>query len=369
MPNSNVLPGSGRYLGRGEDVSSLGPPREGYQWQQRSFGSQYSLPIYEQVRVEGQGTSSGASPLSTTPSTPYPSIPNFGLPDIQQITAALNQMQQQAFQQAERNRIPGQQGLEGQSSSDIESLLSPGEYFPGTSRESAEIAGLRGLPGEAGASDSTWVRRTREEQLREMGLGEQFLSAALARHPIGPQFDPSGLAAYLAQLPEHQAQLLTQQQQFAAQQEQQRALALAQMENAYRIAQLGALRAGGHLTGGYGPHYGSTGIPTGPTTTSSGPRPIPVPPVPAGEGWGSTWSIPQAAIPENWASLTPAQQEAYAGMIGANPYFGLPLDINPYSDEYTGQGGGGPAIGQPPVAEPALPTLGMSQEDLAYLYA
>ncbi len=247
------------------------------------------------------GQTPGQSPIGATGTTPFPTIPNFGLPDIAQITAAINQMELQGFQQAEGNRIPGQAGLEGQSSADIQSLLSPAEYFPGTSRESAEIAGLRGLPGEAGASDSTWVRRTREEQLREMGLGQQFLTAALARHPIGPQYDPSGLAAYLAQLPEHQAQLLTQQQQFAAQQQQQRELALAQMENAYRIAQLTALRGGRALTGGYGGHPGYAGFQSG--AGAATPYNAPVPPIPVGQGFGVAETQPafpnvNAAFPE-----------------------------------------------------------------------
>lgn len=218
-------------------------------------------------------TPPGSSPATSAGTTPFPTIPDFGLPDIAQITAALNQMTGDAFRAAAGSRIPGQSGLEQQSSAGIQQLLSPAEYFPGTSREAAEEASLRGIPG-SGAADSTWVRRTREEQLREMGLGQQFFNAALSRNPIAPQYDPSGLASYMTQLPGQRAQLLTQQQQFAQQQQQQRDLAAAQMANAYRIAQLNALRSGSALGGR--PSYNFGGFPQGGASPMA-PRPFPMP--------------------------------------------------------------------------------------------
>lgn len=251
----------------------------------------------------------GLTPATTTRETPFPTIPNFGLPDITQITNAINQMTGDAFREAAGSRIPGQEGLEAASSAQIQQLLSPAPYFPGTSREAAEEASLRGIPG-SGAADSTWVRRTREEQLREMGLGQQFFNAALARNPIAPQFDPSGLANYLAQLPSERARLLTQQQQFGQSQAQQRELALAQLENSWRIAQLNALRAGSALGGR--PSYNFGGFPQGaaaPRAPSPFPMPVPqvtptfsepafpdvnqaFPQIPFNEGWDVPLDIP-----------------------------------------------------------------------------
>jgi hypothetical protein len=233
------------------------------------------IPGYQ---APGAAGSSGATPATSTGNTAFPTIPNFGLPDIAAITAAINQMTGEAFRQAEGSRIPGQAGLEDQSSAGIQQLLSPAEYFPGTSREVAEIGGQRGFQEGAPSLDNTWVRRTRDEQLREMALGQQFLTGALGRHPIAPQFDPSGLASYLAQLPGQRAQLLTQQQQFAQSQQQARELALAQMENAARIALLNALRGGRALTGGGGyPNFG--GFPQAAPQASLPRVPTPIPSV------------------------------------------------------------------------------------------
>lgn len=268
-------------------------------------------PIPGYVPQSGQAASSGLSPATTTAATQYPSIPEFGLPDIQQITDAINQMTGESFRQAAGSRIPGQAGLEAASSADIQALLSPGEYFPGTSREAAEVGSLRGVPG-SGAAESTWVRMTDAERLARMGLGQQFLTAALARNPIAPQFDPSGLANYLAQLPGQRAQLLTQQQQFAAQQQQQRDLALAQLENAWRIAQMNALRAGGALRGS--PQFGGGGFVQ--NVSPNLPRPIPAVPLPTPEGWGQAWSEP--AFPD--------VNQAFP-QVPFNQGWDLPLDI------------------------------------------
>lgn len=292
-----------RRYGQGPGGWAPPPDEPGFTWRavQGTGGGGLTggLTVWEPVPIppsQGGPGSSGQSPSTTTPGTQFPSIPDFGLPDIQQITQALNQMQQQAFQAAEGSRIPGQAGLEAQSSGDIAALLNPGEYFPGTSREAAEVGSLRGVPGSS-AADSTWVRMTDAERLARMGLGQQFLTAALGRHPIAPQFDPSGLANYLAQLPAERARLLTQQQQFAASQQQQRDLALAQMQNAFNLARLQALRAGSPSGGGYHPYGGGNFLPS---PSPIAPRQIPGPPLPTPEGWGQTWSQPSEAPIGAW---------------------------------------------------------------------
>lgn len=353
-----------------------GAPVPGFTWElvPGTAGSRWQLPQYELTPIPGQAGaagSGGSTPSTTTGNTQFPTIPEFGLPDIAQITQAINQMTGDAFNAEADNRIPGQAELEAQSSAGIQQLLSPAEYFPGTSRTAAEEASGRGIPG-SGAADSTWVRRTREEQLREMGLGQQFFNAAIARNPIAPQFDPSGLANYLAQLPGQRAQLLTQQQQFAQSQQQQRDLAIAQMENAYRLAQLQALRGGEALRGGGGGGGGYRGSGAGATTstttgggTTPRPRPNPNPPNPDSGSW-TAFNIPVEAVPENWNQLTYEQQAQYAAMIHANPYFGLPDYVNPYSNEYEGwvppepQAGGG---GGPIPVGPDAPNIGFNGED------
>ena len=284
-----------------EMFGSTRTARPGFRWEYNpgQWGGgwrEVAIPGYVPPATPGPA-SVGISPGTTGTGTPYPQIPEFGLPDIAQITAAINQMTGDAFNAEADNRIPGQAGLEAASSAGIQQLLSPPEYFPGTSRTAAEEASGRGIPG-SGAADSTWVRRTREEQLREMGLGQQFFNAAIARNPIAPQYDPSGLANYMAQLPGQRAQLLTQQQQFAQSQQQQRDLAIAQMENAFRLAQIQALRGGSALRGGGGPSYGyrpnNAGASTGATSSST----IPPVPQPTAEGWGQAWTeTPEPFIP------------------------------------------------------------------------
>ena len=305
-----------------------GPPAAvpGFTWQpvEGTLGSQWQLPQYELTPIPGYGTTptpatAGTSPASTTPYTQFPQIPNFGLPDLQQLTAALNQTMQQGFQQAAQNRIPGQAGLEQESSSQIQQLLNPPAFYPEVDRRSAETAGLLGMPGEAPASDARNIRMTREEQLRDIGLGQQFLTAALGRNPIGPQYDPSGLANYLAQLPQRRAEMLTQQQQFAAQQQQARDLALAQMENSWRIAQLGALRGGSHLVGNpYGRGFPSTFGLT-PSATSGGA--VPTIPEPTPEGYG----VASSYFPDvNAAFQLPAANQGYDLPVDIPIDFGAP---------------------------------------------
>jgi len=94
-----------------------------------------------------------------------------------------------AQQNANTARVPGSAGLEAQSSQDILGLLTPGTLIPDVARQSAEVAGGRGVTG-SGAADSTAVRMTEADQLRRMALGEQFLSAADARNPAAPLINP-----------------------------------------------------------------------------------------------------------------------------------------------------------------------------------
>lgn len=76
--------------------------------------------------------------------------------------------------------VPNVMGLETQSSKDIGELLNPPSVFPDTSRQAAELAGARGIPGSS-AAYGTGLRMTDEERLKRIALGENLLSAAYAR--------------------------------------------------------------------------------------------------------------------------------------------------------------------------------------------
>lgn len=102
----------------------------------------------------------------------------------------LNAQQQADQQSANLGRIPEAGPLEAKSSADIMALLNPPSMFPDTSRHAAELAAIRGIPGSPAAA-STAVRMTDEERLRRIGLGQQFLSAALARNPAAPLINPA----------------------------------------------------------------------------------------------------------------------------------------------------------------------------------
>jgi hypothetical protein len=104
-----------------------------------------------------------------------------GIGDYPNIYNMLNTLQQGA----NMGRIPGEAGLENQSSTDIASLLNPGYNFPDVNRQSAELAAGRGVPGSA-AAYGTGLRMTDEERLRRIALGENLLSGATARNPSAP---------------------------------------------------------------------------------------------------------------------------------------------------------------------------------------
>jgi hypothetical protein len=112
--------------------------------------------------------------------------PNIGVGGV----PLLNQLNLEAQQQANLSRIPGEAGLEQQSSADIAALLNPPAMFPDTSRQAAEVTAGRGVAGSA-AAGGTGLRMTDEERLRRIALGQQLLSAATARNPVPPLVDPT----------------------------------------------------------------------------------------------------------------------------------------------------------------------------------
>lgn len=133
--------------------------------------------------------------------------PAVGLADYPAVYNMLNSLQQGA----NLGRIPGEPGLEAQSSADIAGLLNPGTSFPDVNRQSAELAAGRGVPGSA-AAYGTGLRMTDEERLRRIALGENLLSGATARNPSAPL--PNVRDFVLT--PYEQAQLALEQQRLGA---------------------------------------------------------------------------------------------------------------------------------------------------------
>lgn len=114
-------------------------------------------------------------------------------PDLAGLTQMVNQLNLTAQQASNAGRIPGNAGLEQQSSNNISSLLSgqiPADILRNLTQASAERGVSMGSPG---SDNST------SELLRALGLtgldlqqtGQKDLSAADARNPGAPIFDPT----------------------------------------------------------------------------------------------------------------------------------------------------------------------------------
>jgi hypothetical protein len=116
---------------------------------------------------------------------------------------------------ANLGRIPGAAGLEQQSSDVISRLLNPPELYAETSRLGGEYGAIRGVAGSPSAFQ-TGLRLTRNEQLRDLALGQQMLSAAYERNPAAAL--PDILQTVIT--PEEQAEIDARNRAIAAQEEQ-----------------------------------------------------------------------------------------------------------------------------------------------------
>ena len=286
----------------------------------------------------GRAGATATMPPPVVPGSNAPTLPDYG--NIEDIIGQINATNQQAQTSALNNRIPMASELQQQSSQNIAALLNPPTQFGELDVPAASAGVASGTVGSPFAG-MTGIRLTENERLRRMGLGEQFLSGALARNPIAPIADPQSLLHLL------------QQQQFGAEQAaQERALreriANAQMANAALLARNRGYSSGGGGGGGTAPR-----LPTDYTRpmAAGGTRPN-IPPYNPGPGMlPQLVGEPNIGNLDNWYDLTSAQQQAFNTGFGQNPYFGLPDWQNPYSGD------------EPPAAPaPPLPTLGFNAD-------
>lgn len=109
--------------------------------------------------------------------------------------------------------IPNQTALDTTLSTQIAGLVNPGNLFPDTSRQAAELSAARGVPGSA-AAYGTGLRMTDEERLSRIALGEQLMSSMAGRNQANV-ISPTQQATLALQ----QAQLKLEQEQAQREQE------------------------------------------------------------------------------------------------------------------------------------------------------
>jgi hypothetical protein len=253
-----------------------------------------------------------------------PSLPDFS--EIGNLIGQINATNQAAQHAANAGRIPGASQLEQLSSNSIANLLNPptqiGEIDTGAAARALD-SGTSGSPfaGHMG------ILLNENERIRRQGIGQQFLTGALARNPAAPIADTQQLLQFIQQQ-RFQAEQTARNRDFEGQQN-----AL----NRAMQAQLAFLNQ--NRNHGYGPHlptsYGRPSAGGGPFSANI---PSGVDPYYNPEDYaGTTWDIPGIEF---------GQGEAWQG----DPN-------NPWAD--------------PPVAPqfPALPNFGALPDNMDYLYA
>jgi len=279
----------------------------------QSSGARYTPTARPSLVAGGGGGLGGGAPV----------LPDFS--EIGNLIGQINATNQAAQQAANAGRIPGASQLEQLSSNSIAGLLNPptqiGEIDTGAAAR-ALGSGTSGSPfaGHMG------IVLNENERIRRQGIGQQFLSNALARNPAAPIADPQQLLQFIQQQ-RFQADQAARNRDFEGQQN-----AL----NRAMQAQLAFLNQNRH---NYGPslptNYGRGG---GSGGSFSANIPSGIDPYYNPDDYaGVTWDIP---------GLEPGQGEAWQG----DPN-------NPWAD--------------PPVAPqfPALPNLGGLPDSMDYLYA
>ena len=118
------------------------------------------------------------------------------LPYDQQLSSVINQTNQLAQQQANNSRIPGEAGLEQQSSDDISAQLA-GNLAPGTvsgiQDSMAQRYGSAGFGEDSAAISAAAERAMGLTAEQQVAAGQSGLTAATARNPSAPIFDMSNL--------------------------------------------------------------------------------------------------------------------------------------------------------------------------------
>jgi len=125
-----------------------------------------------------------------------PALPDFS--EIGNLIGQINATNQAAQHAANAGRIPGASQLEQLSSNSIAGLLNPptqiGEIDTGAAAR-ALGSGTSGSPfaGHMG------IVLNENERIRRQGIGQQFLTSALARNPAAPIADPQQLLQFIQQ--------------------------------------------------------------------------------------------------------------------------------------------------------------------------
>lgn len=164
----------------------------------------------------GWGWSTGSGSGSTIPGTPKPpplppspaGNPLSGLntggasgfninggasSNMVEVTNLINSLNLAAQQTANRGRIPDGSALEAQSSQNIASQLSgqlPPDVMRMMQQQSAERGVSQGVSGSPNDS-AAYLRALGLSSLDMQNQGQQHLSAATARNPAAPLYDPS----------------------------------------------------------------------------------------------------------------------------------------------------------------------------------
>ncbi len=110
-----------------------------------------------------------------------------------QLGDIINQMNRNAQQQSLQARIPGAAGLETQSSANIGAELGgrvPQDVMQLLGQQAAERGVATGAPGSANAN-AAYLRALGLTSLGQEQVGQQNLTAAYARNPAAPIFDPT----------------------------------------------------------------------------------------------------------------------------------------------------------------------------------
>lgn len=182
----------------------------------------------------------------TTPNLPVAAVPTpASVGELSNLTKQINAMLLSGTKAAQAARVPGGPALEEQSSKVIGQELAggvPDDVIKLLQQQSAE-----GAPGTGVNPQAAYLRALGLTSIGQQQAGEQNLTAATARNPAAPIFDPAtqlltpGQAGNLA--------LGQQQQNLAAQSEADR-VALEQQRLALESARVGG---GGGGYGGAGP--------------------------------------------------------------------------------------------------------------------
>lgn len=341
------------------------------------------------------GVAPGTNPTSQTVVTPVATPAPVATPQInyapqnneewiKATTEMINQINMQAQQAANAGRIPGGTGLESKSSANIGSALSgalPADVIYQIGQRAAERGVGTGSPHGAN-TNADYLRAIGLNSLQLQNTGQDWLTAALARNPAAPIFDPSKLLITPTQatgfgLDQANFQLAQQRQQTEiananAQRQLQSDLANASnqlerdrlvwqyeqnrlnRENALRIAEMeAATRRAGYGRGAGGTPSGGGGFNPA-TNWSSGSGAMNV--------FSGAWSDPgnpanpsnQGISDEEWAGLAFGlypELENFESNQGIN---WTPETPEPYADYYNPGGG--------------INTSGMSEEELDWLY-